>query len=254
MTVEDTLKSIISQDYPCIDYIIIDGGSTDGTKDVIKKYVSKISTFISEKDKGIFDAMNKSLSYVKGDYVLFMNAGDKFVNQHIVSDVFVDDNDDADIIYGDTFIETKYGFKLNIANAIYKNNPLPKDLVFQSQGICHQSIFTKTEILKKIKFNIEYPIGADYDTTAQIYFAGNHRLRYVGFPISVFDDRFGGASHYKEIQLYNERFKMFNYRPTIFDLLKVRKFYIYNKIKFMLELIFPTIVGKYRARKYTKTI
>ena len=76
-TIEQTILSVINQTYPHIEYIIIDGGSTDGTVDVIKKYADKITYWVSEPDKGIYDAMNKGLRRVRGDWCVFMNSGDK---------------------------------------------------------------------------------------------------------------------------------------------------------------------------------
>ena len=87
--IEQTIKSVISQDYPELEYIIIDGASQDGTLNIVYKYQNYITKILSEPDKGIFDAMNKSLNYVTGKYILFMNAGDTFANEHIVSDIFM---------------------------------------------------------------------------------------------------------------------------------------------------------------------
>ena len=87
-----------------MEYIIIDGASQDGTLNIVYKYQNYITKILSEPDKGIFDAMNKSLNYVTGKYILFMNAGDTFANEHIVSDIFKDYNGDDDLLYGDECI------------------------------------------------------------------------------------------------------------------------------------------------------
>ena len=84
-TIEQTILSVINQTYPHIEYIIIDGGSTDGTVDVIKKYADKITYWVSEPDKGIYDAMNKGLRRVRGDWCVFMNSGDILYNLSFAS-------------------------------------------------------------------------------------------------------------------------------------------------------------------------
>lgn len=85
LTIEQTILSVINQTYLNIEYIIIDGGSTDGTVNVIKKYADKIAYWVSESDKGIYDAMNKGIAYSHGEYCNFINAGDKFCSSSILN-------------------------------------------------------------------------------------------------------------------------------------------------------------------------
>ena len=84
LTIEQTILSVINQTYPNVEYIIIDGGSTDGTVDIIKKYADKIAYWVSEPDKGIYDAMNKRWLKATGDFIQFLNAGDWFENEHVI--------------------------------------------------------------------------------------------------------------------------------------------------------------------------
>src|ERR1700753_3582932 len=99
--IERTLLSVLNQTYPNIEYIIVDGASADGTLDVIKRYENRITKIISEKDEGIYDAMNKGLTAATGDYVLFMNSGDELYARETVANVFAAATD-ADIYYGET--------------------------------------------------------------------------------------------------------------------------------------------------------
>ena len=91
------IESVLNQTYPDIEYIIIDGGSTDGTIDIIKKYVDKIAYWISEQDDGLYDAMNKGIRIASGDYINFMNAGDIFTSSDVVESIFSNELEDADI-------------------------------------------------------------------------------------------------------------------------------------------------------------
>src|ERR1700722_6602734 len=99
--IERTMLSVLSQTYPNIEYIVVDGLSNDGTLGVIMKYENRIAKFSSEKDDGIYDAMNKGLDLATGDYVIFMNSGDEFFDADTVAAVFAS-GDDADIYYGET--------------------------------------------------------------------------------------------------------------------------------------------------------
>ncbi len=176
--------------------------------------------------------MNKSLNYVTGEYVLFMNAGDRFVSSHIVSDIFGKQEYHEDLIYGDVYIQNELGYLFCKADAIYSKKPTKKELVFKSQGFCHQSLFTKTSMLKNVGFNLKYPLGADYDTTAQIYYKGNQEIFYVGQPI------------------LKERADFFGYKPLICVYLYAYKEIIINKVKAIIESLFPNIVRTQRMKKY----
>ena len=102
--IEDTIKSVINQSYKKIEYLIIDGKSNDGTLNIINKYIKHIDYFVSEKDNGIYDAFNKSIKNSKGDWIIFMNSGDKFVEDDVIEKVFSKKND-CDFIYGNTIVK-----------------------------------------------------------------------------------------------------------------------------------------------------
>lgn len=104
-SIEQTILSVINQTFSNIEYIIVDGASKDGTIDIINKYRSKIDLFISEKDRGIYDAMNKGIDLSTGDWLLFMNSGDRLVNENVISDTFSQLFPDCiDLIYSDWFL------------------------------------------------------------------------------------------------------------------------------------------------------
>lgn len=100
--IRKTIESAISQDWPDCEYIVIDGGSTDGTFEVIWEYSERISFYSSEPDSGVYDAMNKGLRHSTGDWVVFLNSGDTFFSEKTLSDVMAGSTDEADIIYGNS--------------------------------------------------------------------------------------------------------------------------------------------------------
>lgn len=122
-----TVESIIGQSYSNLEYIVIDGDSVDGTKDVVKTYLSSIDVYISEDDNGIYDAMNKGVSLSSGDWILFMNSGDVFYNGDVVSNIFCASIPLASsLIYGDTIFRydekdvlTTYNSKKYKKNSLY---------------------------------------------------------------------------------------------------------------------------------------
>jgi glycosyltransferase involved in cell wall biosynthesis len=98
-TIEPTLKSVLAQDYPDLEYVVVDGASTDGTLEILRNYATRISSLVSESDRGVYDAMNKGIHLAKGDYLLYMNAGDRFAASDVLSKAAA--VADADVVYGD---------------------------------------------------------------------------------------------------------------------------------------------------------
>jgi glycosyltransferase involved in cell wall biosynthesis len=141
--IEETILSVINQTYRDFEYIIIDGGSTDGTVDIIAKYADEISYWISEPDKGIYDAMNKGIKVAKGDWFNFLNAGDRFVNDQIVEKIFSGDLKGATLIYGDIMV-----LKENGKSFYHKVGTLKDDKsIIRGMNVCHQAIFYNREII-----------------------------------------------------------------------------------------------------------
>ncbi|MBK2297064.1 glycosyltransferase family 2 protein [Francisella philomiragia] len=173
---EGTILSVLEQAYPNIEYIIIDGGSTDGTLEIIQKYQDRISSYISEPDCGIYDAMNKGIALAKGQWLNFMNAGDSFYSKDVLQKVFAHEfSQDIAVIYGNTDIGhkiLKYKSELNLTD------------MAQGMMLCHQSSFYRLD--SSIKYNLEYKICADQDFTMQ-YFKQGKSSRYLDITISKYD-------------------------------------------------------------------
>ena len=162
---EQTIKSVINQDYNNIEYIIIDGGSTDGTMSVIKEYEESISYWVSEKDNGIYDAMNKGIDIASGKWINFMNAGDSFYNNKVLSEVFKNDLSGIKIVYGDRQVifqnNTRKRVKAESLNLIWKGKPM-----------CHQSCFVDAIYHKQNKFTLKYNICDDFKFIYDAYQKG----------------------------------------------------------------------------------
>ncbi len=160
---ERTVVSILSQSYPNIEYLIIDGGSKDGTVDIIKQYAPGIAYWVSEPDKGLYDAMNKGLKQATGDYVWFINAGDTLQSAATVQRIAMKIGKRSslpDIIYGETSIVDAEGKPLGM-----RRLKAPKQLTWKSfrmgMLVCHQSFIAKRTIAPE--YDLQYRLSADYD-------------------------------------------------------------------------------------------
>ena len=159
---ERTIQSVVRQSYPRIEYIIVDGNSTDGTVEIIKKYRKAITQFISEPDKGLYDAMNKGLKLASGDYVLFINAGDTLYSDGTVQDIadLINKENVPDIVYGETLIVDIDGNPLGM-----RRLKAPEKLTWKSFSmgmlVCHQSFLVKRAIADC--FDLQYRFTADFD-------------------------------------------------------------------------------------------
>lgn len=155
--IEETMLSVLGQTYTDIEYIVIDGGSTDGTVDIIKKYADRLAYWVSEPDKGIFDAMNKGISYATGEYINFMNAGDRFYSSKVISSFFSNRKSYPDFIAGIAVLNKK-SFLPHIWEPIRENFKLEEVI---NGGACnHQSCFIKHEVIAD-GYAPEYGLIAD---------------------------------------------------------------------------------------------
>lgn len=191
-----TIDSIVAQTYQDFEWIVIDGGSTDGSKELIEENQSHITYWISEPDKGIYNAMNKGLSHVHGEYVNFMNSGDVLYNRTTLEELF-NNQLTGDLIYGD-WIEQE--------NKKYTHYYSPKEATldfFYSANICHQATFIKSTIMKKYSFNEKYKIVADWEIWIKMLLDG-YSMQYVQQTICIFDAN-DGLSSIKDTKLMDER-------------------------------------------------
>jgi glycosyltransferase involved in cell wall biosynthesis len=198
--IERTIKSVIDQSYSNIEYIIIDGGSSDGTIEIAERYHSKIATILSGKDNGIYDAMNKGLKNATGDYVLFLNAGDELYTDQTLESVF--SLGIADVYYGNTAIVNQQGIVLGD-----RRLTPPEVLTWKSlqYGMCvsHQSFIAKRSLCES--YDLNYAISADIDWVIAVLKKSKIIINTHNY-ISKFLE--GGTSNKRMKQALGERFSI----------------------------------------------
>lgn len=166
---EDTIQSVISQSYKNIEYIIVDGKSKDGTLQIIEKHRECIHCFVSEPDKGLYDAMNKGIRLATGDYVCFLNAGDKFHDNNTLQFMAYSVKSGVlpDVIYGETAIVDHNGAFLHLRRL---SSPSQLDWKSFKEGmlVCHQAFFAKRELALQEPYDLQYRFSADFDWCIRI--------------------------------------------------------------------------------------
>ncbi len=165
----DTIQSIVTQTYRNVEYIIIDGGSTDGTMHIVDRYRPMISIVVSEPDNGLYDAMNKGIALATGDYICFLNAGDAFHEDDTLQRMVhsLRGMELPDVIYGDTDIVDAEGHFLH-----KRRLSPPKKLTWKSfengMLVCHQAFFARTKLAKATPYDLTYRFSADFDWCVRI--------------------------------------------------------------------------------------
>ncbi|HEY2583556.1 MAG TPA: glycosyltransferase family 2 protein [Mucilaginibacter sp.] len=212
--IERTMLSVLNQSYPNIEYIIVDGLSTDGTLEIIKHYESRITKLISEKDKGIYDAMNKGLAVATGDFVLFMNSADEFYEPDTVAKVF-STADNADIYYGETEMTDDKGQSLG-----QRRHKAPENFTWRSfkygMSVSHQAIYIRRSIIEP--YDSRYHLSADIDWIIR---AAKKAKKVANVNQYVAKYQVGGMSKTKHRESLLERFdimkRYYGLVPTIFN-------------------------------------
>lgn len=161
--IEQTIQSVIGQSMTGIEYIVVDGGSSDGTLNVIQRYASRIDRFVSEKDNGMYDAMNKGLEMATGEYILFLNADDSLYSPDTLKNAFCVCGD-ADAIYGESMTVDEQGASLGLRSA-YTPHRFPDLLNWKSfrfgMTVSHQSFIIRRRLAQS--YDLQYRVCADID-------------------------------------------------------------------------------------------
>jgi len=164
---EKTILSVLNQNYPNLEYIIIDGGSTDGTLDVIKKYEDYIDYWVSEPDEGIYDAMNKGIDVASGEWLYFLGAGDIFYDFHVLKSIFVDSKslESAVILFGDIIYDDGRLFKGRYDASLYYKNT-----------VHHQGAFYWRRLFEEFRYQKDCFVSADYELNLMLFCNENASL------------------------------------------------------------------------------
>lgn len=198
---ERTMLSVLNQTYDNVEYIVIDGGSTDGTVEIIKKYADRLAYWVSESDKGIYDAMNKGIKVATGEWINFMNAGDSFVDEEVLTKVFgQNDYKDIKCLYG------------NI-NAI-RSGVINEEIALESYMIphrmpcSHQAVFIKRD--NDIYFDLKYKFASDYNVILNLY-KKNGRAAFLHIPIIICNfDATDGITSKEPVSVFRECIRIRN--------------------------------------------
>jgi glycosyltransferase involved in cell wall biosynthesis len=205
---ETTIRSVLDQTYDNIEYVVIDGGSSDGTLEVIRKYSRDIDHWLSETDSGIYDAMNKGILYAHGMWINFMNAGDIFYDSTVIEDIVSTMQGNADVIYGDHQImydkDSSKIWKAQVSDQLWKG------MIF-----CHQSVFVRTDLMKQQPFSVSNKLTSDFDLLYSLYRKGYTFLKCDRIIATVSADGLSGsksvstaAHHWHTVRRLSGSFKV----------------------------------------------
>lgn len=178
LLIAKTIQSVLAQQYEHLEYIIVDGGSTDGTTEIIRRYESHITRWTSKPDQGIYDAMNKGVAIATGEWCIFLNAGDTFASDNILNRVFRTQHE-ADVIYGAV-----------IKNGVVKPAEAPHNS--HRMYFCHQSCLTRMACLRRFPYDTTYPMSADFKLYKLLW---KHHCRFFRLPFAIADFDTTGVSN-----------------------------------------------------------
>ena len=212
---ENTIKSVVEQNFRGFEHIIIDGNSNDGSKGVIERYKNNFSYWVSEPDTGVYNAMNKGIKASKGNYLFFLNSGDVFNREEVLSTVKKNMTNNLDIYYGDiTILNDKKEEQLRVH---------PKDLSFGfffHKTIAHQAAFIKKSLFDKVfYYNENLKIVSDWEFFICAIVLHNASYKHIDVIVSKYDDAFGISSkpENKKLRLNERRAVFKKHFPLFYD-------------------------------------
>jgi glycosyltransferase involved in cell wall biosynthesis len=194
----DTLDSVLAQDYPSFESIVIDGGSADGSCAIIESYTPRLAYWISENDRNLYDGMNKGVAAATGEWVLFMNSGDRFASSNVLSKMFAEPHDEADVLCGH---HIRHYSEQGIDRLILAEPPAVLPL---RMNCSHQALFMRREVLAAHPFVLDR-LTADYETIISAYAAGK-QFKLINCVVAKVST--GGRSDVYRIRSLMERIRL----------------------------------------------
>ena len=240
--IEKTIMSVLGQTYSDIEYIVIDGGSVDGTLDVIRKYKDYISYYVSEPDNGIYDAMNKGIRTATGEWITFLNAGDHYFSNTSIENVFSQEIiPDTDVVYGFQVHSYDYGK--------FVRKRLPLTFFNSGMPFGHESSFVKADVMKCIGFDTSYRIAADYNFFFKLYVSG-YKFQSVDAIVTDFESMEGVSSSTRTSLLTHRETSMVNGTYASAQYFKgLLGIYVRMLLKRLLSVFSKRIVTKRQCRQ-----
>jgi glycosyltransferase involved in cell wall biosynthesis len=194
ITIKETIESVLNQTFKNIEYIIIDGNSTDGTIEIVKSYANNISCFISEKDEGIYDAMNKGIKLASGDIIGLLNSDDTFYDNNVISDVVDNFGNESliDGVYGNLI----YISKENENKAVRKwtSKSYYKNYFEDGHVPPHPTLFLKKNVYVQAGFfDVKYKFAADYEFMFRVFKKNDFKFKHINRELVKM--KLGGATN-----------------------------------------------------------
>ena len=241
-----TIRTIKKQSYNKYEIIVIDGKSTDGTVEEIKKLDKNISKKIIEKDKGIYDAMNKGIRLAKGNWIIFLNSGDIFYNENVLkklSKVCLNYRDEK-IVFGNTIIDNG-NINYQVYGSYFKKNTM-------LMPFCHQSSVVKSSLLKKYLFNLNYTLSSDFDFFYNCYLID---IKFFKQNYIISKVKSGGKSDKSRQKVLLENIKVLSYKKEYFKILFLYFFKLSELFKSFIKLFMTKNLASYILKiKYRNTL
>ncbi|PSL44945.1 glycosyltransferase involved in cell wall biosynthesis [Chitinophaga niastensis] len=228
--IENTIQSVLAQTYPYIEYIIVDGASKDNTLGVVAPYCSRIAKVISEKDKGLYDAMNKGMQLATGEYLLFLNADDTLADNDVITKMLATCAD-ADVYYGEAMFMDENGADLGLRSA-QTPHQVPEQLNWKSlkhgMVVSHQAYIIRRSLSPL--YDLQYKVCADIDWMIRSLKA-SHKICNTHQVVAKF--RVGGTSKQHQQLAWKERYsilsKYYGHLPNFTHHLFIGLRYIFSK-------------------------
>lgn len=247
-TIENTFLSVFNQTYKNFELIVIDGGSTDSTLEVIDKYKG-ISHFVSEPDSGIYDAMNKGIKLASGDFIFFLNANDVFYNEQVLENVVnaIKKNNDAKILFGDI----NYISEDKKTSQILRFDKIKDDFSLILGNICHQCIFYHKSLFEEFGlYSNQFKIYQDWDFNIKCLV--QNKVQAIYLPLVISNFQLGGLcsnTKNKPLCVKEKKELVKKYYPDFYFLIIANEF-LRKKLGILYKILVNITFAKKIAKAY----